>query len=381
MHILTVLIMSAAASHAQVSILRQHNLALWGVEPANYSGITHVGGNTYAVIDDKSKADGFYLFNIEIDLNNGDLLSVSRSPLICAPASDRQDSIRRSKADCEDVVFVAQSNTLFIAQEETAQVAEYRLDGSPTRRRLNIPCFFSRASQQHNGGFEALAYDSLSRSFWLTTENPLIADTANIHRLVRFGHDLQASGQWLYMAEPASRPHNARYWASGISAMTALPNGQLVVMERTLSIPLKYIGGWCKVRVFLVTPAEAMRLPVDAAAINSDIALQSGGGKILPKQELFHFTTRIRAIGTNYANYEGMCMGPTLKDGRPTLLLINDSQAGAGNALYTLKDYLRVIVLPSAHFCGRGIKSNAEETQKTFQIWKVLLNFAALNHL
>lgn len=356
---------AATAAHAQVNILRQHNLALWGVEPANYSGITHIGGNTYAVIDDKSAVDGYYLLNIDIDLQNGDLLSVSRSPLICAPALDKQDSIRRSKADCEDVVYVPQSHTLFIAQEEEAQVVEYRLDGTPTHRRLNIPDFFSRNRQQHNGGLEALAYDSLSRSFWLTTENPLIADTAHsqqMHRLLRFGADMQANGQWLYMAEPASRPHNARYWASGISAMTALADGRLLVMERTLSIPRKYLGGWCRVRVFLVTPTEARRLPVDAAVISSDAARRSNSGTILPKQELFHFTTHIRAIGTNYANYEGMCLGPTLKDGRPTLLLINDSQAGAGNALYTLKDYLRVIVLPAQ--AGPSAKSAVEKVSE-----------------
>lgn len=345
LHTLAVLMMSAVATMAtaQVSILRQHNLALWGIPPANYSGITHISGNTYAVIDDKSAVDGFYLFNIEIDAENGDLLSVSRSPLICAPASDKQDSIRRSRADCEDVVFVPQSNTLFIALEETAQVMEYRRDGTPTSRKLNIPEFFSRTRQQHNGGFEALAYDSASQSFWLTTENPLIVDTIasqHLHRIIRFGADMQPNGQWLYAAEPASRPNNARYWASGISAMTALPDGRLQVMERQLSIPKKYLGGWCKVRVFVVSPTQALKFPPE------DVDLQSNSNKVLPKQELFHFTTHIRAIGTNYANYEGMCLGPTLKDGRLILLLINDSQAGAGNAFYTLKDYLRVIVLP-----------------------------------
>ena len=47
----------------------------------------------------------------------------------------------------------------------------------------------------------------------------------------------------------------------------------------------------------------------------------------------------------NYANYEGMCLGPKLNDGRQTLILINDSQAGAGNSLYRLKDYIKIIIL------------------------------------
>ena len=46
----------------------------------------------------------------------------------------------------------------------------------------------------------------------------------------------------------------------------------------------------------------------------------------------------------NFANYEGMCPGPRLADGRQTLLLIDDTQAGAGNSLFRLSEHLKVIV-------------------------------------
>jgi hypothetical protein len=48
----------------------------------------------------------------------------------------------------------------------------------------------------------------------------------------------------------------------------------------------------------------------------------------------------------NLANYEGICLGPKLDDGRQTILLINDSQSRRGNALYRLKDYIKTIILP-----------------------------------
>ena len=39
-----------------------------------------------------------------------------------------------------------------------------------------------------------------------------------------------------------------------------------------------------------------------------------------------------------------MCLGPRLEDGRQTVLLVSDSQNRAGNPLFHLKDYIRVIV-------------------------------------
>ena len=40
-----------------------------------------------------------------------------------------------------------------------------------------------------------------------------------------------------------------------------------------------------------------------------------------------------------------MCLGRKLNDGRQTIILISDSQDGAGNIIYRLKDYLKVIVI------------------------------------
>ena len=46
------------------------------VKAGNYSGITYIGGSTYAVVDDKSPTDGFYLFDIDIDSVSGNIKSV-----------------------------------------------------------------------------------------------------------------------------------------------------------------------------------------------------------------------------------------------------------------------------------------------------------------
>jgi hypothetical protein len=63
------------------------------------------------------------------------------------------------------------------------------------------------------------------------------------------------------------------------------------------------------------------------------------------KKLLANFTTRLSGVSYNLANYEGMCLGQVLDDGTQTLLLINDSQGGAGNHGFRIKDYIKVILL------------------------------------
>lgn len=42
-----------------MKLLKQVNIGKFGVRLANYSGITAISGNRYAVVDDKELIDGF----------------------------------------------------------------------------------------------------------------------------------------------------------------------------------------------------------------------------------------------------------------------------------------------------------------------------------
>lgn len=314
---------SISAQHAR--LLPQQNLAQWGVSPANYSGITCIDDTTYALVDDKSITDGFYIINIYMDPHHGRITNI-RPRGFFGPS---QPEPKAAYADCEDIVWVTQSQSLFITHESTGKVKEYTLQGEPTGRQLTIPDCIARPSQRNNGGFEPLAYHNESQTFWLTTENNLLTDTlATVNgqpcqqlRIVSFGADLQPRDQWFYTMDADELSRDVKYYAHGVAAMTALDSERLLILERELSIPPKYLGGKCRIKIYEAANHKA-------------------------KQLLCAFTTHINLTQRNYANYEGMCLGPRLADGRRTLLLINDSQAGAGNSLYTLKDYIKVIILP-----------------------------------
>ena len=126
-----------------------------------------------------------------------------------------------------------------------------------------------------------------------------------------------------------------------MSELLAIDDGTLIVMERELNIPKNYNRAQCNIRLFSVNPS------IDKAFADTSTPLRETDTNIfLQKKPLFDFHTGIRLFGKkNFANYEGMCLGPKLADGRQTILLVADSQNRAGNSLFHLKDYIKVIVI------------------------------------
>ena len=288
--------------------LRQHRLHLpsW-----QYSGITHVSEDTYAVVHDKR--GGLFFFTITLS---------SDGKLQTAQAFEAYP-VSRDILDNEDIVYVPETQTLFVSAEADQSIREYGLSGKATGRRLSIP--EDLAHSRKNQGFESLAY--ANGKFWTTTETPLPSeDRPHVHCLQAFSLETLSPSARLYYQtdEPSVSPANASRataYVHGISAMTALPDGRLLILEREVYVPgeglgKKVKGTFCECKLFSVNPAD--------------------DSPILRKTLLRQFRTK----ALNLANYEGMCLGPVLSDGRQTLLLLADSQDGAGGLTH---EYLQII--------------------------------------
>lgn len=296
-----------------VEALPQQKLS---VRPGQYSGIAYIGGDRYAVVDDKLPGGGIVFFDIPIR-NNG----VVRAARVKRVVPSGTAGATGNSPDNEGVVY---ANGMLYVSAENQTIREYDLDGVATGKSFAIPTDMRSDSIVPNGGFEALAYDESTGFFWTTTEFPLKRDTVppRLHRLQCFGADLKADTRFLYqMDEPvktAAQGKAAWAYVFGIPAMTALGDGRLLVMEREVFVPhgkpLDILSfSFAKTKVYVVDPS-------------GDTA------DILPKQLLCEFETRISftaaGIDVALANYEGMCLGPRLSDGRRCLILIADSQAG-----------------------------------------------------
>lgn len=339
--LLALLLLSASPEAFGQKKLKPVKMKKYGIAPANYSGWVKVAPDSFALIDDKSRVDGFYPVRVKQNPVTGKIIDVR-----CYGLRGDNDALaknkRRADIDCEDITYVPDWNTYFICSEYEQQVNEYDTEGKRTGRRLQIPAQFHWKRINDNAGFESVTYNARTSLFWVTTEGPLKADSATSRPLLRlqsFGRDLRPQGQWFYeMDLPELRP--GKYYAHGVSALLALDDGRLLVLERELTVPANYLGSKTRTKVYCVTPAD---LP--SVEPGKELA-ELMPVKCLEKKPVFSFDTHIRLGRLNYGNYEGMALGARLADGRQTLLLICDSQAGAGNKFYRLKDYIKVVVLP-----------------------------------
>lgn len=330
----TVLATVSSAFAQKAEVLKQQKLGKWGVTPANYSGITHIWGNRYAVVSDKEEASGFRIFAIDIDTVTGKVLRVSA------------DTLRGFRPhfprDEEGICYFPEDGTLFISGEADQIVMEYDTLGIPTGRQFDVPEMFALKNIQPNMGFEALTYHSAGKRFYTMTEGALPRDGGKASRALRlaaFNDRLQCVAQYAYSMEAPTMKDGGRLHLQGVSAITALPDGRIIVLEREVRIPSSYFGAKVRCRLFSVVPANEK-------VIKENTDIQSlPVSEFMKKTEIADFTTQLNIQHMNFANYEGMCLGPRLSDGRQTLLLIDDTQAGAGNGLFRLKEHIKVIVL------------------------------------
>lgn len=336
--IIAVVIGGFANADAQsLKLLKQVKMSKWGIPAANYSGITYLGGDRYAVVCDKQPSDGYYEFRIQLNETTGKVEGIERV------AFHKNDNKAR---DAEDICFVSATGNCFIAAENDQRIVEYDKAGNLTGRELNVPESLGKDMIYGNYGFESLAYSDETALFWTCTENSLRRDGAVSSfenrfpvklRLQSFDNNLQPSSQYLYLTDAPVAKKKPRQLVFGVTALACLDDGRLLVLEREFSVANKFLGSYVANKLFLTAPsADAVLTPGEAI---SDQNLS------LSKTLVAEWRTRLNATKKNIANYEGMCLGPKLKDGRQTILFISDSQAGFGNSFFHLKDYLRVGIL------------------------------------
>lgn len=75
------------------------------IPPGNYSGITRLKDDLYAVVSDKSELDGFFIFRIYIDSINGNIVNVENEGFVVSAVSNR---------DAEGIAYIPERKTVLI---------------------------------------------------------------------------------------------------------------------------------------------------------------------------------------------------------------------------------------------------------------------------
>lgn len=279
---------------------RQHAFP-HSIPPGDYSGITWLGDNRYAVVSDKAEADGFFLFEIDIDTISGDIRSARNMGFRSSGFAPR---------DNEGIAYDCHHHTLWMTGEADNRILEYRLDGMRTLREVSLPPCYRQLPA--NLGLEALSYNGHTRTLWTCNESGSIT----IHAFDSLCRPLKAYPYTL--DAPLTDPAKAMHYAHGVGTLCALDDGSLLVLEREFYVPKAKIGAkvYCKLFSYATDTAT--------------------------KTLLHEWKTSLTLLGRSLANYEGMCLGPTLSDGSRVILLVADSQHQHGGVL---KDWLKSLKL------------------------------------
>ena len=354
----------------------QHSFALT-VPRGNYSGITHLHDDIYAVVSDKSDSALYFNFRIQVDPVTGELKRVENLGYVervdgsrheISKADGRQADGRQADGsrheekawrgsetgfDHEAITKVSDS-TLVVASEGKCRLKEYPI--VPTVDRKGWQDVWSADQFYPNYNFESLAYDSVRHYLWTIPESVLRKDgspatpenqQANKLRLIRYswpqtagenraGSESQTERtEYAYLMDRPSTSKKAETYVMGVSELCALPDdGQLLVLEREAFIPKIKLGAFCRCKLYLVNPLQEQ--PIDALQPIADSA------PFVKKRLLAEWRTNLSIFDFSFANYEGMCLGPKLSDGSQVLILLSDSQDQYAGIL---RDYFKTIVI------------------------------------
>ena len=342
------------------------------VAAGNYSGIAHLHDDIYAVVSDKSDSALYFNFRIQVNPKTGELEQVENLGF-----TERTDGMLNDgkpwqgleKGFDHEAIVKFSDSTLVIASEGYCRLKEYPiLPISADTAKVGYPqnLWESRWPSSDfypNYNFESLAFDPVHQYLWTIPESTLRKDgqpatpqngLANQLRLMRLDwgkmkedsnkeeYSEQVSSKkdsrymmtYAYQMDQPSTHKKADIYVMGVSELCALPDGQLLVLEREAFIPKIKIGAFCKCKLYLINPLNSEEFSMKEK-FSSDTPF-------LKKRLLTEWKTGLSLSKRSFANYEGMCLGPMLEDGSQVVILLSDSQDQYAGVL---KDWFKTIVI------------------------------------
>ncbi|WP_233400750.1 esterase-like activity of phytase family protein [Segatella copri] len=342
------------------------------VAAGNYSGIAHLHDDIYAVVSDKSDSALYFNFRILVNPKTGELEQVENlgfTERTDGTLNDGKPWQGQEKGFDHEAIVKVSDSTLVIASEGCCRLKEYPIlptsaDAAKVGSSQNLwESKWPSSEFYPNYNFESLAFDSVRQYLWTIPESTLRKDgqpatpqngLANQLRLMRLDwgkmkenrnkeeyseqvsckKDSRYMTPYAYQMDQPSTHKKADIYVMGVSELCALPDGQLLVLEREAFIPKIKIGAFCKCKLYLINPLNSEEFSMKEN-FSSDTPF-------LKKRLLAEWKTSLSLSKRSFANYEGMCLGPKLEDGSQVVILQSDSQDQYAGVL---KDWFKTIVI------------------------------------
>lgn len=312
------------------------------------SGLSRVAGDRYVAVGDEHAA--LHFLDIAVDPETGRVLSATLAPpVILRDAGGRVLPEPRMGSDREDVAYDSGRGSVWIADERDAGnpsrpslVEVNPASGRPISRLVprDREPFSVYARIRPNYGFEALTRREAGGAMWTANEEALEIDgplasatEGSVVRLQEIADEAGPARQFAYITDPIGHAISSPLTAvgeerSGVSALVALPDGKLLVLERALAGDASGMGGF-RIRIYLADPRAAT--DVSATPFRAGLAGRTDW-KPVSKTLLFE-----RRFGLPVSNFEAMALGPPLARGERSLLLLADNGGGTWQSIYALR--------------------------------------------
>ena len=288
------------------------------------SGLAWQAGTTYFAVSDELNQRKISELGITLNPADGRITgaSVVRT-LTLAEGSD-----------LEGIAWCRPRGTWFVSDEGQSPgggfIREHILPDGNQLRAIEIPPPMLNTRQ--NFGFESCSWGA--GALWTANEEALAQESAlstanpgSVVRLQKFDHAGRPAGQWAYLTDSFGFDNpQTTLERSGIADLLALPDGNLLVLERTLGIA--FFPSF-RNRIYLIGFAGA----TDTATLRDlDEAAYT------PVTKTLLWEKNMGSVATR--NFEGIALGPALPsigDGSSySALLLADNGGGTQQHLYAL---------------------------------------------
>jgi len=174
---------------------------------------------------------------------------------------------------------------------------------------------------RQNGVFEGLTFSQDYKSLFVNVEEPLdqdgppagTGDSAGIVRIIKFDMNTKKPvAQFAYVIDPVAHPAitPSSFKINGISDILSFDKNKLLVIERSYSTGRLS----CTIKVFIADIASATN-------INDVASLKNKQAKRVSKKLLFNMDN----LRIYIDNIEGVTFGPTISNGKKSLIFIADN--------------------------------------------------------
>ena len=308
------------------------------------SGVTYAGGDLYYAVDDNDTK--LYPITLKINRETGSLASSTNGMDIGTGV------VMSGSHDMEGCAFDPASGKVWISQETNALIREFDPATGALLRSAPVPAVQKQCVGNYS--LEALTISGNGMTMWTANEEALKVDgelatnsVGSVVRLTRFTRESvydnwTPDGEWAYETQPIGTAKDSST-RSGVSGLCALPDGDLLVLERRC-----YQGGLFpdfNIRIYQVNFSGA----TDVSALSS---LKGATYTKTTKTLLWQYTH-----GSDMPNYEGMCLGPSLNDGSCVIVLVSDGGSYAEEGVFTLK--LSGLNIRTVNFTKPGVGSSS----------------------